>query len=1116
MPSAERPFLGLLAELQRNRFPIGVDHHVRIARVLEQMGGSCDFASLKTLLCPLIATSRDEQRRFYDIFDRYYALRSAAPPPPPPPPSPGPQPQPKSATGGPKRNAHRGNLAAAMALLALSAAPLGYYIGKTWPPPDRAPAATTSSNTTVPPDTTPIAEPADVPELTLEGSTAPPTWFHRHHRRVAAGAAGAPLVVLGLTEWLRRRRRRRGGAATDAVPPFHWTIRAPPAPPWYRGEQFAHAVRLLRMREEAEHLRPDVERSIKATIEEGGYPTWRFRSDTRPPEYVFLVDRAGPRDHQAKHYASLVKGLDDEDLFVELWFFDRDPLICTTDSTKPSTSLADLARRRSGSRLVVFADGESLVDPISGQPADWMRELAAWSKRAILTPRPPAGWGEVEIGFERERLAVRPGTLEGLKAVGYNFAAETGPNRRHWLARAKDVEAFPDVSPSDLDEIRATLRADLYQWVCACAVYPELHWELTVELGRRLGGTRLLTEANLLALARLPWFRAGAIPDRIRERLIADLDPDVRQRIHDALAELLARDPPDEQSFAAQRYAENLAVQRLGAAKSEDERQGLRSQLKALAPERLFREAEIAGLESRLPLSPVARLVPRRWWDQVFEDGHPLYDVKRGIPWFLVTCLALGAWRVVPTPEPPLRSFRFVPDSVTLTRTGPGLRLSITADSVDSNTISVEDTMIGSLDRLGYLRPRAVGSTRLRAVRMGDTASARITVVDVERLAVVPPSITLVIGDSLQLDISNPPTRAIPSWRSDAPRIASVSSSGMARGISRGETRMVVQRGNQSGSAAVTVVPRLPVGVAPSAARLQVGDTVRLRVFTYEKGDTNYLPRAAWSSSDPKVASVASSGVVRGEAPGQTAITAATQGGRVVVRVTVTPPDTAPTAAQQTPQQADTSQKAPELEDADTSPQQYPVQQSPEEPDITQQAPAQNAAPDVPDESPLAEWERQARQSLRQRDSVSPLSIPSGETVELQKVARGGRFYAFTSSARLPRQSLDGPLFVRSGRTPEFDLEVHTRTPSDRRLVGFVTAEQARLLANGESPERLELAAGPSMNRRCLVSVGLDDYGSPGLLAPEDGLRVLRLTRSGKATGERGTRTSCYQPAAAY
>jgi hypothetical protein len=380
---------------------------------------------------------------------------------------------------------------------------------------------------------------------------------------------------------------------------------------------------------------------------------------------------------------------------------------------------------------------------------------------------------------------------------------------------------------------------------------------------------------------------------------------------------------------------------------------------------------------------------------------------------------------------------------------------------------------------------------------MGDTATARIAVVDVAQLAVVPASIRLVIGDSLQLDISNPPTRAIPSWRSDDPKIATVSSSGMARGVSRGETRIRVQRGSQSGLAAVTVLPRLPIGVAPPAARLQVGETVRLRAFTYEKGDTTYLPRVVWSSSDSKVASVASGGLVRGEAPGQTGIVAMTPSGRTVVQVTVTPTDIA--------------QKAPEMEDADTSPvQQAPVQQAPVQKDV-------DTAGNVPDDSPLAEWERQARQSLRQLDSVSPLPIPEGETVELQKVARGGRFYAFTSSARLPQQSRDGPLFVRSGRTTEFDLEVHMRTSSDQRLVGFVTAQQAGLLANGESPERLDLGVAPSMNRRCLVSVNLDDYGSPELLArSEDGTRVLRLTVAGKATSERGARPLCYQPAAAY
>ena len=168
-----------------------------------------------------------------------------------------------------------------------------------------------------------------------------------------------------------------------------------------------------------------------------------------------------------------------------------------------------------------------------------------------------------------------------------------------------------------------------------------------------------------------------------------------------AIGQSVATSDGGQPGAGPDQVGQNLAVQRLGAAQTEEQREALRAQLQAVAPERLFREAEIAGLESRLPRSRWARLVPRRWWDRVFDDGDPLYRVSLRIRALLAACLGVALWGLMPTPEPPLRSFRFVPDSMTLTRTGPGLRLSVTADSVDRNTIWVEDTAIGALEGVG-------------------------------------------------------------------------------------------------------------------------------------------------------------------------------------------------------------------------------------------------------------------------------------------------------------------------------------------------------------------------------------------------------------------------------
>jgi len=53
-----------------------------------------------------------------------------------------------------------------------------------------------------------------------------------------------------------------------------------------------------------------------------------------------------------------------------------------------------------------------------------------------------------------------------------------------------------------------------HAWLAAAAVYPELNWNLTLHLGNALFTDLRLDQlaGRVLALANLPWFRAGRMP----------------------------------------------------------------------------------------------------------------------------------------------------------------------------------------------------------------------------------------------------------------------------------------------------------------------------------------------------------------------------------------------------------------------------------------------------------------------------------------------------------------------------------------------------------------------------------------------------------------------------
>jgi hypothetical protein len=85
-------------------------------------------------------------------------------------------------------------------------------------------------------------------------------------------------------------------------------------------------------------------------------------------------------------------------------------------------------------------------------------------------------------------------------------------------------------------------RQNNFYWLGACAVFPQLHWNITVYLGNTLKtetGHSLLEVGSLTKLARLPWLRYGYMPDWLRSLLIAKLTNEQKHTIRTVFKDLL-------------------------------------------------------------------------------------------------------------------------------------------------------------------------------------------------------------------------------------------------------------------------------------------------------------------------------------------------------------------------------------------------------------------------------------------------------------------------------------------------------------------------------------------------------------------------------------------------
>jgi hypothetical protein len=403
--SAPLAFGEFLGYLKQQGFAIGVDHHLRLHHLLSQVSEHCAPHELKTLLCPIFATSEREQELFYRAFDLYFDLFRLA--------------DKRDArsgqllTGSPDTPQHqpphqpkwRSPLAfttIALAVIILAVILLrnpeirkviGLEDTTPTPTPSISPVPQSPATTATPSLTTPSIEPTETPEQTPQptqvaaGSIRDFAIKNRNAIRIAAVLL--PLVIFLLSEWWRWHKRKLIlEKARGRKPPFTWPVRVDGMPELkdYRSEQFYRAVRWLRRRQIGEFQRLDVARTIAATIESRGYPVFRYRPDSRVPEYLVLIDRESFRDHQARLFDSLARAMEREGIFLARYFYDGDPRICRMESADSGIHLTDLQKKYSSHRLLLFGDGERLLDPITGQLASWTALLQEWPERAVLTP----------------------------------------------------------------------------------------------------------------------------------------------------------------------------------------------------------------------------------------------------------------------------------------------------------------------------------------------------------------------------------------------------------------------------------------------------------------------------------------------------------------------------------------------------------------------------------------------------------------------------------------------------------------------------------------------------------------------------------------------------------
>lgn len=255
---------------------------------------------------------------------------------------------------------------------------------------------------------------------------------------------------------------------------------------------------------------------------------------------------------------------------------------------------------------------------------------------------------------------------------------------------------------------------------------------------------------------------------------------------------------------------------------------------------------------------------------------------------------------------------------VELTRTSsPAITVSTSAESYSvswstkSATISLGDYRAEvwiAGRKLGFADVRVVNSAKeakdvpsdFAGVQKGKalTFAFRLEAGIVASVSIAPPNPSIDSAATLQLEatVRDFHGAAIPgatvTWSSASPSIASVNATGLVTGVTLGTTFITASSGGAFANDTVTVVRRVvgQVVVGPSGVSVAVGDTTRLQATIFDT-QGKVLPdrEVTWSSAEPAIATVSSTGLVTGVAPGSVAITATADGVSGSTTVEVTP-----------------------------------------------------------------------------------------------------------------------------------------------------------------------------------------------------------------------------------
>ncbi|MBX7242223.1 MAG: WG repeat-containing protein [Bacteroidia bacterium] len=476
------------------------------------------------------------------------------------------------------------------------------------------------------------------------------------------------LILIGPFFWFLYRRRKRDyliGKEPNTNPPFIWNISLDKTFHFHNIIEWNKTATQLRKREDGEKNKLDIQATLRQTIEQGGFINFQYKAEQRPVEYLFLIDRATFKDHQAIFYQLMTEKLSKEDIYIEVYFYNHHFRYFWKTFEETPVYLEEVIAKCPNHKLVIIGDGDGLLDPSTGEIAEGADLLIqSYPHRAFMSTVSTADWGRKENILEN-RFVVLPAKLSGFNVMADRSQRKGSYRISQWIDG--EDNPMPDFTLEvGIDEIRTYLGNDVFRWFAACAIYPELYWGLTLHLGEYLserfhagqskpgeGNYFLLSENLLLRLIRLPYFRKGVIPEALRPKLIEYLGEDLCDDIRKVIVKMLEENMPPAGSMIADKLKMNIVLQKwqMKGEKSPEIREDLQAYLER-------NEIQDYVVLEKLKKGPRTNKSTEKKWQSIirnilFREGIPMRGVNARVVMaicgiiFAIGCFSL--WKSLPS-----------------------------------------------------------------------------------------------------------------------------------------------------------------------------------------------------------------------------------------------------------------------------------------------------------------------------------------------------------------------------------------------------------------------------------------------------------------------------------